>query len=352
MQTQLVRDANVTIESTRNEKNHPIAIATINDRYQHRFDASSRVSKSLDHMTPVDLAARLTGGQFFFVEDTLVDFRDSHYNGFVHTDESIAHLQDVVGISRRADISARGQKNLVSNDFYLGSKWSNHEITVPGYQSGGDFTSELHFGWNPFVKTINSAFMLMRLICTNGMEGLSSILNSKIPLVNRWEEHLDIANMQIQNKVDGIVTRRLGQMGAERATVAETMLIAHHAQKRLSEASRVGMDETARERLRNISNIAHPMPHLGHVYKSSVFQDKRLAAQMPAHLSTFDVYNMATELSSHTTETAGSSDHALGKFANQIVFDRKDQTSHVSRYTAPQLSSFSDPDAAFYGKLN
>lgn len=350
MSYELLRDAHVSIRATRNEKNFPVAIADINGKYEHRFDATSRVSKSLELMTPEDLAARLSGGQYFFVGNDLVDFRDGHYNGFVHTDESIANLVEVLGINPAKDLNTKVHNNLISGDWVLGNKWSDHGIVVPGYQDGGEFKSELHFGWNPFVKTVNSAFMLWRLICTNGMRGLTSFLNTKIPLINRWEEHLDIANRQIQNKVEGMVARRLSMMGAERATVAETMLVAQHAQTRLAKGER--LDQIQRDRLRNIANIAHPMPHLGGVYKSNVFEDRRLAAQMPAHLSTYDVYNIATELRSHTNESDGSSDHALDKFANEIVFDRKDLTAHASRYTLPQQSSFSDPDAAFFGEMN
>lgn len=346
---ELLRGANVSIAAARNEKNFPVAIATIDDKYEHRFDANSRVSKSLDLMTPTDLAERLTGGHFFFIEGELVDFRDGHYNGFVHTDESIDHLAEVIGINHAKELNTKVHNNLISGNYVLGTKWSEHGIVVPNYHDGGQFTSELHFGWNPFIKTVNSAFMLWRLICANGMRGLTSFLNTKIPLINRWEEHLDIANRQIQNRVEGMVTRRLGAMGSERATVAETLLIAHHAQQRLLKNN---LEQAKRERLRNITNIAHPLLHLSHVYKGNVFQDKRLAAQMPAHLSTYDVYNITTELRTHTDATDSSTDHALDKFANELVFDRKDLTAHASRFALPQQSSFSDPDAAFFGELH
>ncbi len=350
MNYELLRDAHVSVRATRNEKNFPVAVATINGTHEHRFDATSRVSKSLDLMTPDDLAERLSGGQYFMVDDQLVDFRDGHYNGFIHTDQSIDKLVETLGINPAAELSTKVHNNLISGDFVLGNKWSDHGITVPGYHDGGEFRSELHFGWNPFVQTVNSAFMLWRLICTNGMRGLTSFLNTKIPLINRWEEHLEIANRQIQNRVEGMVSNRLSSMGTERATVAETLLVAQHAQTRLNKDQ--VRDESVRRRLRNIADIAHPMAHLGGVYKSNVFADKRLAAQMPAHLTTFDVYNMATELRTHTHASDGSSDHALDKFANSIVFDRKDLTQHASRYSLPQQSSFSDPDAAFFGEMH
>ena len=346
---EMIRNADVEVISTRNAANHPVALASING-LEHRFDATSRVSKSLDMLSADDVAARLSGGNYFFVNGELHDFRDGHYNGFVHTDESIAHLADVLGFSEGRN-SVRVHENTVGRHLTLGKKWSDHGITVPGYNDGGEFQSELHFGWNPFVKTINSAFMLYRLICTNGMRGLRNFMNTKIPLVNRWEEHLEIANRQIQNKVSGMVTGRMAQMGSERATVAEVALLTGHAYKRTQGAENV--NETAKlQRLNRIIDIANPRLHLNGVYKDEVFTDKRLAAQMPAHVSVFDLYNMATELRSHTSEADGSSDRGLDKLSNDLVFDRKDLTQYASRFMLPKVSEFSDPDAAFFGTMN
>jgi len=353
MQHELLRSVPVTIEGELVD-GKAVAVATVNGTHQHRFDPRSRVSKALETTSPKDLDERLSGGSYFFVDGELVDFRDGNYHGFMHTDESIEHLADVLGITRRVagDENTRGlrvHRNQISRDIILGKKWSDNGIQVPAYREGGKFRTELHFGWNPFVQTVNSAFMLWRLICTNGMEGLTSFLNTRIPLINRWEEHLDIANRQIQNKVNSMVTQRLSAMGHERATVAETMLVAQHAQARLLNSPRRG---DALTRLSSIIDIVHPVLHLGSVYRSNVFEDKRLAEQMPAHLSTFDVFNMASEIRTHSDEVEGSTGHALDRFCNRILFDRKDMTQAASRYTMPQQSSFSDPDTAFFGLIH
>lgn len=342
----LIRNADVEVIATRNADNSPIVLASI-DGNEHRFDVKSRVSRSLEMMAADEVAERLTGGSYFFVEDELVDFRDGHYNGFVHTEDSIEHLMDVIGFTTDADVKVH--ENIVSGSISLGRKWSDHGITVPGYKDGGDFTSELHFGWNPFVKTINSAFMLYRLICLNGMRGLRSFMNTKIPLVNRWEEHLEIANRQIQNKVEGMVSARLSQMGSERATVAEVGLLTDHAYKRTKAETQSHKELTT---LNRIINIASPRSHLASVYQEEVFNDKRLGAQMPAHLSVFDLYNMVTEIRSHSKQTDGSSDRGLDKLSNDLVFDRKDLTQYATRFTLPKMSQFSDPDAAFFGNIS
>ena len=348
---ELIRNANVTVEPLKGENDHPVAKIIINGEHEHTFDQKSRVSKSLDVMEPEDLAKTLTGGQYMMVEDELYDFRNGHYDGFVHTDDSIDELANILGITQTGGTGIRIHENTVARNTALGSKWSNHGIIVPGYNDGGEFESELHFGWSPFVRTVNSAFMIYRLICSNGMRGMRNFMNTKIPVQNRWEEHLEISNRQIQNKVNTIVTDRYSAMGRERATVAEVNLLTDHAKKRADDLL-VNTNPEKLERLRNIIQIADARRHLGKHYKDNVFNDSDLAAQHPAHLTTFDVYNMATEIRSHTDEADRSSNRAVDKLANDLVFERKDLTQHISRLTGPKLCTFSDPDAAFFGEMS
>lgn len=342
----MVRDASVKVEASTTEDNATVAVLTVNDQYQHRFAPNSRVSKALESTPVKQLEQRLNGGQYFFINDDLVDFRDGNYRGFVHDDDNINALVDVIGVAEGSSIR-RGQSNQTNNNYALARVWSENGIDVPMYNEGGKFSSRLLFKWNPFVKTVNSSFQLVRLICTNGMVGLTSFLNSKIPLENRWVEHLDIASKQIQNKIDSMMVNRMSEMGQDRATVNDLLLLEDHARGRIEQTD----NAHNRERLKNIINVVSPSLHLGGVYKDSVFADKRLASQMPGHLSAFDAYNIATEMSSHTNEGSNSSNHALDRFANAIVFSRKDRSFHAARYSNPKVASFSDADAAFFGEV-
>lgn len=352
---QLFRDADVKVRQFTNSKGVNEAEITVNGEYVHRFKPSSRVSKHLDVMTPKDLEERMTGGSYFFVEDQLVDWRDGLYNGFVHTDESIGKFMEVLGYQTQREQpwhrGGRGgahSKRDGDSDIVLRKIWNESEIIVPGYQQGGDFTSQLSFTWNPFVKTINSAFDLVRLICTNGMVGLTSFLNTKVPLVNRWEEHLDIASVQIQNKVNSIVIDRVQAMSRERASVADCLLLEQHVYDRLHEGG--AKEPGEREQLLGLLAAVSPQAHLADVYKFGVFQDKALASQLPAHLTNFDTFNIATELRTHTSASKKSSDNALDKFANGIMFDNENH--HVgAKVSATGLASFSDPEAAFFGRM-
>jgi hypothetical protein len=353
---ELVRNANVDVKKIVDDKKKVVAEITINDKYQHRFPVRSRVSKHLELMEPKHLAERLTGGSYFMIDDQLIDFRDGGYNGFMHEDDTLAVFMNLLGVTAAKDLPLARQRNRASDEEDPGSKlalrkvWSDHNIVVPGYAQGGEFTSQLSYTWNPFVKTINSAFDLVRLICTNGMVGTTTFLNTKIPLFNRWEEHLDIASRQIQNKVTSTVIARVQQMTNERASVADCLLLESHAFNRFYSGAPTDLAE--RNRLENIMRIVDPKIHLREVYRDGVFEDKALAAQLPGHLTHFDVFNIATELRSHTNAVGKSSDHALDRFANGVLFDNdRDYAKGIAGLTTPKLSMFSDPEAAFYGQM-
>ena len=225
----MIRNANVVAEAGKDHKNQNVVkIYVGDDGFQHTFDANSRVSKALDTMPIAAIQDRLSGGQFFYVEDTLVDFRDRVYDGFVHSDESIKKMIDVLGVYKRGQEKAPltrtrnrmfQKSNLISKDYVLGAKWSDHPISLPQYKDGGEFNSELNFVWNPFTQIVNTAFAIYRLICLNGAVGLTNLLNTRIPLINLHKDNLEIANRQIQAKLDGMVRDRLSSMGHERATV-------------------------------------------------------------------------------------------------------------------------------------
>jgi hypothetical protein len=363
MSFDLIRNAHVAVTPivTGSGKQRSVqAEVTINDKYQHRFPTSSRVSKHLDVMDASDLAERLSGGSYFFVDaeqgngSQLVDFRDGQYSGFVHPDASIGKFMETIGIQTRDALP--GHRNRRGNNedgtqIVLRKVWSKDEIAVPGFKAGGEFHSQLSFVWNPFVKTINSSFDLIRLICTNGMIGLTSFLNTKVPLLNRWEEHLDIASRQIQNKVNSIVVDRVQSMRVEQASVGECLLLEQHAYDRLYAPGAKSEDERAR--LLALMSAVAPSAHLAGVYQAGVFTNKSLAAQLPAHLSHFDVWNIATELRSHTSQSKKSSDTALDRFANGVMFDNDDYSvAGANQIGASRTASFSDPERAFYGLIN
>lgn len=325
----LIRGAEkVDVEAVHLRNKQVKARVIVNDEFEYTFPTSSRISQALTGSTEAQLAERLTGGQFFFIGNELVDFRDRHYNGFIHDDDSIRSLMDTIGIMDKTAVPL--QTNTVSGEVILASEWNKSEITVPFYQDGGQFTSQLIFKWSPFSNYINSAFYLVRQICTNGMIGISQFMNTKVPLVNRWVEHLDIAAIQMQNKIEKAVSDRVSIMGRSRASVAECQLVADHITKRKANQP----SREAYEMLTNMGMIATPEIHLGNVYRDRVFQDQRIASQLPSHLSQYDLFNIVTEVNSHTAPTDTSTRFALDRMANNLMFKKnlEDYNKNLALY--------------------
>ncbi len=342
----LIRNAKVEVQKVRDEKRRDCALITINDQFQHQFNHKSRVSKHLETMTPEQLQSRLNNGTYFFIEDELVDWRDGMYNGFIHTDAMVDEYMDLLGYVHKKDVQFIHRTKDNNHPIALRKTWDSNSIVVPGYTQGGKFTSELSFTWNPFISFINSSFDLVRLICTNGMVGTANFLNTKIPLVNRQEEHLNIAARQIQNKVSDIVIERVQSMTHERASVGQCLAIENHVVDRMIDT----VDQTEHNRLVKLLNAVSPSTQLNHVYRDSVFDNKDLAAQLPSHLRAIDIFNVVTELRTHTNESKNSSDFALDKMSNAILFNENNDYIRTNSGNV-QLASFSDPDAAFFGVL-
>jgi hypothetical protein len=351
MTYKMFNNAHVAVTKLFDAKHRPLTHIVIDGECEHTFPHNSRVSRHLDVMEAHDLANILTGGSFFTIENQLVDMRDSRYSGFVHNPSTIDAFMDTLGYQLKEDLDIKHLKKTndeVQSQIVLRKIWNNNEISVPGYAHGADFNSVLSFGWNPFVKTVNTMLDIIRQICTNGMVGLTSFLNTKVPVINRWDDHLDIAARQIQNKVNDIVTTRVKQMTLEHASVGDLLLLEDHVMKRIETV----IETVEHNRLFNIMNAVSPRIQLQSVYRDSVFDDKNLAAQLPGHLSAFDAWNIATELRTHTAENAKSTDHALDKIANALLFDKQDNfDASLSRFSMPSKAAFSDAEVAFFGQI-
>lgn len=349
----LVRNAGVEVVAQSDRANKPLAQIIVNDEFIHTFDAKSRISQSLQVMEEKDLAARLSGGSFFFVGDKLVDFRDGSYTGFIHSDASIEHLVRVLGVRDELNTSERNvmRLNTVSNSgLILNKLWSDEDFHVDGYLEGGEFSSRISFTWNPYNMAVKGVFEIIRQICSNGMVGISDLINCKVPLINRWDEHLDIAAIQLKNLVQSHSSARLAQMGQERATVKDLLLIKDHASERLDFAINIS-DFEKRNQLVNIVRAADPQRHLADVYSDEVFGNSALAARAAGHLTKFDAWNLVTEMFTHTLETSTSTSSALQRLANGIVFPARDADKGILTNHVPVKSAFSDPELAFFGSI-
>lgn len=355
MNFELINNANVNVTKVFNPQGNVQARLKIDDRFEHTFPSTSRISKHLSLMEPQQLAQRLSGGHYFMVDDQLVDFRTSEYKGFIHDERSIGALVDNIGFLQAGDKSLPRhlRKPRASNDDSVVSKirlagvWDDFDFDVPSYAEGGDFSSQLRFEWSPFQQFVTSAFDIIRQICTNGMVGLTPLINTKVPLINRWEQHLDIAAEQLKHKIGKLVTHRLEHLGSVRASVSDVLLARDHVAKRLDTSV-----QADRPMLANLAVALDPGTHMGHIYKDTAFDDKAVAAQLPSHLTGMDLYNIVTELRSHTNETGKSSDRALDIFSNKLVFDYEGLAASAAGFKNTNVSAFADHRAAFFGNMS
>lgn len=351
---ELIRNAQVEVHPVIAEGGDILASITINDKYDHTFDVNSRISRVLSstndtksfEVAKKQLQERLTGGDYFMIDNQLVDFRDSMYNGFVHTDDSIGHLVDHIGIMKNEHALRSGLRlNTQSHKHILANRYSSEGLEVPGLNEGGMFNTNIVYSWSPFTSFVKGAFEIVRLVCSNGMVSTTDLISSNIPLMNRWEEHLKISNKQMQNAVQGLVRNRISEMVTDRASVTDLRLIAKHAENRLSTV----VDKAEKERLERIKFIADPMTQLADYYSLESLQDTNIAAQLPGHLSVFDAWNCVTEIMTHTNDNEKSTPRSLQGFANSLVFPKKEANTNHHLNTTPLLSAFSNPELAFFG---
>lgn len=348
---QMVRDAShLEMEAIRTEKGTSLQI-DLGGGLIHTFDHKSRVAKHLVD-TPFEVLKQKlqTGGYFFMEVDNkpqLFDFVLNADNRFIHTDNDIKSIVDLLGVS---EIPSGRYKHLHGTSqirsHYMGKTYSTEQISLDnmnGDIQGGEYNSLLRFVWSPFSQHINTAFELMRLVCANGQVGLASFLNAKVPLVNMWEQNMDIASRQIQNMVQNKVSKRLEHMSKVPTSVGVLMNIQNHIEQRLKNPD---IESTEHALLHGMMRVVDPTVHLGHIYKDRVFDDKNVAQQCASHFSKLSAYNLATELSSHTSYSDTSTDNALQKIANALMWtDRDFKTSR----NIPQ--PFSTADNAFFGMM-
>ena len=356
----LARNSQVEVTHRVTQDGYVQAHVVVDNLFEHTFSRTSRVSEPLNlarnsdqmKLAASQLQQRLNGGQFFFVDAgkgyTLIDHRDGTYNGWVHSEQSIDKLMEVIGIQTDVSQTRRvGMRlNTTVSPIVLAKQWSTEGFHIDGYLDGGAFTSGITFGWSPFMNHVKGIFEIVRQICSNGMVGTSDLINSKIPLQNRWDEHLILANKQMQNMVQSKVATRLYEMGEQRAAVSILMAIAKHARCRL-----VNEDSNHAEdaRLYQLANIADPKLHLGNYYEPHVFDDNNVGARVPGHLSMFDAWNLTTEMYTHTPEAEDSTNGGLQRLANGLLFPQMESTKGQIIDRIPLLSAFSDPDKAFFG---
>lgn len=322
--------------------------------HEHEFKKQSALVRQLKAVTTSELEERLSGGNFFFVDGVLTDFRGSDYKGFIHSDDQIKALAGHIGFNKRTNLHhTRAITPGFNRKTVMGGALDPVQFEVPGMQQGGYFTSKVSFMWNPFYREVRTHLALTRLVCDNGMTVTADSLNYGVPVVNDWQEGIDIAHRRLNNKMESVVVSGLEDATSHRASVATVSLLNQHITNRLKSVNNSGrsleeMHNTVR-RLNELETLTNVRRSLSDSYKSKVFENQSIGKMLPSNLTAFDAFNIATELSSHTEASQFSSNAALNAIANGIVFNSSEKRGQMALASTPNLSDFNDHDAAFMG---
>jgi hypothetical protein len=349
---EVVKDASSLTITNIGSLTHPQVHLSLGE-YSHTFSATSRISTYLKLHTHEELQNRMRHGAYFFLEGIdgnlhLNNFVDDNTR-FIHSDANIKELLTHLGVTYLNDNTRKKAKGLHRNSqdssLYTGRCFDNFAFnldTLSGIVEGGSFHTLLRFLWSPFDQNVSSHFELVRDVCQNGVIMSNSFLNAKIPLYNMWYDNLLISSNQIKSVVDSRVTSRLEQINQERASVADVILANDHINTRIE-----GLENPQEStRLHSLSYVTDVYEHLADFYEPQVFKNANIADQLDSHLTKFDLWNVCSELRSHTTPIEGSSNKALDMMCQDLLFRTK---KYKVKVNIP--NPFKSKDHAFFGDV-
>lgn len=250
-------------------------------------------------------------------KNKLKEYRDSSYNGFLQSDEFIERFANDSTLLKRA----------------------SDEFNIAEYGVGGSFNLHAGFVWSAFSKNLKTTVEIIRLICTNGLTAKNKLFEREVPIINLFDHHLDIASKQLIDVSKTKISNRLISMAREHALVKDVNLIAGHIQRRLK-------DDENNSRLINLNNVISEYGDISkHYTKNSI--NNGIAAALPSPISRFDLYNIITELNTHTDELVESTKSSLDKLGTSLIFPR-DVDGIIAERNVKQ-TTFGSPEKAFFG---
>ncbi|WP_137297232.1 hypothetical protein [Psychromonas sp. SP041] len=341
------------------DKNGKLTLTIIiNNQYTHTFPATSRESRMVETSEQRVLDAFFNNGTYIIVDGTMQDYRPSTYRGFVQTDNALDALADIIGVekfdkSKYAD-PVRGLYNQIrgkrNSDVFLGGTWDKFNLDVESLGLGGEFENKLVYRYSPFSKNIQTSFEVKRLVCENGMIANSPFVTFEVPVIDDWENNLQIVSSQLQPKINDILRGRFESMSKDnsRANVATVEKVHEIIQSRFFEVED-GADKQVFDKLTRFSEVTNITKNLGQFYKESSLYDTKAKVRMDSHLTQFDVYNILTEMGSHVGR-AEVTDFEINSTANKIIFDDFNGKKKI-KPTIP-VSQESDHRRKFFGNSN
>lgn len=355
---QVIRNAHVDVRAELAGEKGPVLRIIVNGQFDHKFSPNSRESRMLTEVDIATIQGLLNGGTYVFSNGKLVDYRadrNATYKGFVQSDEAIEQLIEHIGFEApKNGPFANGVRGLyegarsrATNGAIFGGNGDPFDLEVPELGAGGEFDGHIVFGWSVFSDKVVTSLNVRRLVCENGMIADAPFVTYEVPVINQWQDNLEVVNARLKPVITDALGRRFKEMSERRASLAQVLKAHSIINDRDKALDREGGDAVAGIRLSQLSQVLNPELELGHIFKESTFNDPKIAAQVDGHLTQFDVYNILTEATTHYGRD-DETDRAATKLANTLVFDELKERSTANFTLKP--SEESDHRRAFFGE--
>lgn len=318
----------------------------VNGEHAHTFSPKSQVGRVVMEVEPEVLRAKLDGGTYVFSGGKLIDFRFSDYRGFIRDKDDIEILAEKIGYadtnakSRRAVGEVFEQFRHNHNGIFLGGTGEPFYLDVSGLGQGGAFKNRIVYKWSPFDTNIQTTVEVERLVCLNGMVGIAPLVTRGVPLLSDIERNLEIIELNLQPNINSILQERFVDMASKRASVADVLEAHRMLRERSMNNSLTVADRATLEKLADTTSLTH----LANVYDNGLFASQA-AKTAPSDLTQFDLFNVLTEATSHTSGDK-EENFKIQRVVNRLVFD----TTKTEISGSAKISDQSDHRRVFFGK--
>ena len=250
----------------------------------------------------------------------LKEWRDQSYTGFMQSDAFIDRFSSDTNLLQRA-----------FDDF-----------SIDEYGAGGKFDISTGFNWSAFKPNLKTQVNILRQICSNGMVARSPLFEREVPIINLFDRHLDIAARQMGQIARREIANRIEVMGREHSTVREVDLVLSHIERRINDEKMYGVTD---KRLENLRDSVYVAGNISPYYKQGAIETGIVKA-LPSPISRFDLWNIVTEMNSHTHGSIDSTSSALDRIASGLVFPKRDGIAITEKQKGE--STFGSPEQAFF----
>lgn len=330
----VIRQANPLI-TIAEDHNHEEVVQLECGDFVHQFPVTTSVSEALKHYPIERIGQRFVDSTLVFKDGELMDHRYGNYNGIIHSDDAIRSFIEHVGTkpANRKD----GMKLFASQREGLEIQLASELLGL-----GGDTTLTINFNWSVFQTHISSTIEYLRMVCMNGAMMSTPLLQSKVPVINDWQHHLNIAHTMLTNKTTSLLEQRVKQMYHTAAPLSLVQNVADHAARRLDKTEFLTYRQ--RDILQGVLAACDVVANSGGLITTDDIMDvdSHWADRMPTHINMWSLFNCATEIDSHTDAIDGSSTIGMRKLTNRILFS--DTKTVIGRMSLK--SPFNDPAAA------